>query len=153
MKIHFLTPTLAPSHLSLAIVHCGNELTKRGHEITVFVEDKGASPAQPHFPIFDAAYAYAQNTPVIVTSLSSLAKVSNSPAGRKVWFYCWDLEWLGNEGFAWRDLQPFYVTLPLLARSLHHRRILENTWGRPIDTERVIKDFDPDQIERLLCQV
>lgn len=151
MKIHFLTPTLASSHLSLALVHCGNELTRRGHEVTVFVEDKGTPPIQPGFPIFDAAYAYTQDIPVITTSLSSLAKVSNSPSGRQIWFYCWDLEWLNGEGFAWRDLHPLYATFPLLTRSDHHRRILQHTWGKHIDPERVVNDFDPDQIERLLC--
>lgn len=151
MKIHFLTPTLAPSHLSLALVHCGNELTRKGHEVAVFVEDKGSPPVQPGFPIFDVAYAYTQNAPVIVTSLSSLAGASASPTARKVWFYCWDLEWLNGQSFAWHDLQPLYTAFPLLARSTHHLRILENTWGKRIDPERVINDFDPDQIERLLC--
>lgn len=149
MKIHFVAPTLAPSHLSLALVHCGNELVKKGHEVTVFVEDKGAPPIQPNFPIFDVAYAYAQNASVIVTSLSSLAKVGSSPAGRKVWFYAWDLEWLNGEGFAWRDLAPMYRAFPLLARSVHHGRVLGHTWGYAPD--QIINDFDPEQIERLLC--
>lgn len=152
MKIHFLTPTLAHSHLSLALTHCGNELIRLGHEITVFVEDKGSPPIQPKFPIFDATYAYAQNSPIIVTSLSSLAMAGSSPAKRKIWFYCWDLEWLTGEAFAWHDLQPIYTAVSLLARSEHHRRILENTWGKHIDQDHVIDDFAPEQIERLLCR-
>lgn len=149
MKIQFLVQTLAPSHQSLALVHCCNELVSKGHEVQVFVEDKGSPPAKPNFPIFDAAYAYSQNNPLIVTSLSSLAVAVNSPAGRKIWFYAWDMEWLNGEPFAWNNLQPMYTAVPLLARSQHHSRVLRNTWGK--DPEAIINDFSAEQIERLLC--
>jgi hypothetical protein len=87
MRIQFLVQTLASAHQSLALVHCCNELVSKGHEVQVFVEDKGSPPIKPDFPIFDASYAYTQNNPLIVTSLSSLAVAINSPVSRKIWFY------------------------------------------------------------------
>jgi|APGre2960657404_1045060.scaffolds.fasta_scaffold25665_2 hypothetical protein len=149
MRIQFLVQTLASAHQSLALVHCCNELVSKGHEVQVFVEDKGSPPIKPDFPIFDASYAYTQNNPLIVTSLSSLAVAINSPVSRKIWFYAWDMEWLSGEPFAWSSLQPMYTAVPLLARSEHHRRILQNTWGKYVET--VIEDFSAEQIERLLC--
>ena len=149
MRVQFLVPTLASSHQALALVHCGNELVRKGHEVHVFVEDKGAPPSRPHFPVFDAAYAYTQPGPLIVTTLSSLALAVNSPIKRDVWFYAWDMEWLNGQAFAWRDLHPMYTAVPLIARSYHHRRILQNTWGKNVS--HIVEDFSADQIERLLC--
>lgn len=146
--IQILVPSLNPSHLSLAVVYCGNELTRRGHEVRVFVQDKGRPSVRPIFPVFDSAYAYLNTEPMIVVGLSPLRASFVSPSNRKVLFYSWDLEWTQRGVFRWSDMRGYYQSHPVLARSESHARVLANTWGSMV--AGVLEDFDPDETEKVI---
>jgi hypothetical protein len=149
--IQFLVPSMGHSHLSLALVHCCNELTRRGREVRVFVQDRGTPPVRPIFPIFDAAYAYLAPEPMVVVGVSPLRTSFLSPTGRPVLFYAWDLEWTRKERFSWNDMRGYYQTYPVIARSASHSRILTHTWGAKV--VGVIPDFEPDEMEKALCSL
>jgi hypothetical protein len=149
--IQFLVPSMGHSHLSLALVHCCNELTRRGREVRVFVQDRGTPPVRPIFPIFDSAYAYLAPEPMVVVGVSPLRTSFLSPTGRPVLFYAWDLEWTRKERFSWNDMRGYYQTYPVIARSASHSRILTHTWGAKV--VRVIPDFEPDEMEKALCSL
>jgi hypothetical protein len=149
--IQFLVPSMGHSHLSLALVHCCNELTRRGREVRVFVQDRGTPPVRPIFPIFDSAYAYLAPEPMVVVGVSPLRTSFLSPTGRPVLFYAWDLEWTRKERFSWNDMRGYYQTYPVIARSASHSRILTHTWGAKV--VGVIPDFEPDEMEKALCSL
>lgn len=149
--MQFLVPSLGHSHMSLALVHCCNELTRRGHEIRVFVQERSSPPIRPAFPIFDSAYAYLAPEPMIVVGVSSLRASFLSPTGRPILFYAWDLEWTRKEQFNWNDMRGYYQTYPVVARSDAHSRILSHTWRAKV--VGVIPDFEPDAMEKALCSL
>jgi len=149
--MQFLVPSLGHSHLSLALIHCGNELTRRGHQVRVFVQDRGTPPVRAIFPVFDAAYAYLNADPMVVVGSSALRASFLSPTGRAALFYSWDLEWTRKDRFSWEETRGYYQACPVLARSEAHARILKHTWGSKV--AGIVPDCDPDAMEKALCSL
>jgi hypothetical protein len=143
--MQFMLPSLGASHLSLAMIHCGNELVSRGHQVRVFVQDKGRPSVRPIFPVFDASYSYLDSSPMVIVGVPPLRSSFVSPAGRKALFYVWDLEWTQRGLFRWSDVRSYYQTYPILARSETHARVLSNTWGCRV--AGIVEDFDADAME------
>ena len=140
IKLGFAINNLGPSQLSYYLIKELNSLLKkRGDlDIIVFYENIARPYIKPEFALMQMAEAWSYGGTVIATDIAIAEKLLTFPAPTRKAFYIWDLEWLRKPRM-FRELQPTYGHLELIARSNDHKEAIEGAWNRKVIG--VVEDF------------
>ena len=153
-KISFLLPHTGSSQLSFFLINEINKMSQTHPEIDaiIYCENKHKNCIPANFAVMDMSDAWANDGPVIATTLSTAQKMLSFPSRKKI-FYIWDIEWIRNspvKTLEYEEYSNVYTnkSLELIARSEAHKKIIENAFNRKVS--HVVSDFDMSQILEVL---
>jgi hypothetical protein len=103
-------------------------------DILAFVQNVSKPWTIPPFALLNISEAFGFDGVAVATDLNTARKMRSFPGPRRRYFYAWDLEWVHSPGLDHEGLAEIYadVTLPIVARSEPHARVIERCWGRPV---------------------
>lgn len=143
MKLGFLVNNLGPSQLSYFLIRNTNlALAERAElDAVVFYETMTRPCLSPCFATMQLPEAFAFDGVAIATSLAGAARLLHFAGTSKKFLYVWDLEWIRMQQKDFASLRSIYGNqeLTLLARSADHKKLLEDSWNRPV--KAVVDDF------------
>jgi hypothetical protein len=153
-KISFLVAHTGSSQLSFFLINELNKMAETNPEIDAIIyhENKHRNCVPANFAVMNLSDAWANNGPVIATSLSTAKKMISFPSDRKL-FYVWDIEWIRNnhmKTLEYEEYSEVYTdnSLELIARSEPHKRIIENAFNKPVS--HIVSDFNMSEILEIL---
>ena len=138
LKLGFIVNNLGPNQLSYQLVNSANEYlrSKDDTDISIFYHQLNPIPYRPSFGVFGLFEAYNYNGYVIATNLYSASRMLSwpGPNRHKMFFYCYDLDYLRFPQKQWESLAQIYLNpkLHLIARSHFHSEILSLAWKPPV---------------------
>lgn len=138
-----LVNNFSRSQLAFYFIQKANELVKNPEmDIVGFYSNLSPLCVKPNFSMMQLVEAYSFQGTVIATDLDGVAKLINMPGPSKKFYYTWDLEWLRNKGQQYEHLVMLYrhPEIEVVARSLSHKRILENNFN--LKDIKISEDFD-----------
>jgi hypothetical protein len=152
MKIGFLVPNLGSTQLAFRLIYRANQAIRKNNDIDiiVFCENQTQPCFSPGFATMNIVDAWNYHGPLIATTISSAEKLIRFPRPSHKYFYLYDLEWIYTKD---RNFIPFsniyqHKGLDLICRSISHKEIIENCWGKSI--KAVIDDFDIEEFIKVI---
>ena len=153
-KISFLVPHTGSSQLAFFLINELNKMAETNPEIDAIIyhENKHRNCIPANFAVMSLSDAWANEGPVIATSLSTAKKMGSFASERKI-FYVWDIEWIRNnhmQTFQYEQYSDVYTdsSLELIARSESHAKIIENAFNKKVS--HIVSDFNMSEILEIL---
>ena len=152
MKLGIIVPNLGLNNKNFKMIQNINEIHKNrvDVDIIVFFENLMRPCVAPEFatmPLFDG---FNYSGPLMATTLPSAYKLLKFTGSREKYFYIWDLEWILFENKNYESLINVYSNekLKLITRNEHHKKIVENCWGREVFA--TVNDFDMEKLVKVM---
>ncbi len=117
-------------------------------EPILFFRDYGPQPLRMNFALMQNLEAWSFDGTLISTDLETTRIMLACIRSPKKFFYVWDLEWVYQDKFNFKEMSSIYNNdeLELIARSPSHAKVIENCWKKPI---ALIDDFNYEKIKEL----
>lgn len=148
MGISFAVSDLGASQLNSHLIPQINQKNDEGVNVSVFYENLALPCLPTRFASSLMQDSYLYKGKVICTTLSTVRKCINLPTA-DTFFYVWDLEWLRMKNRPFYYLYNIYSKVPLIVRSVEHKKIMEDMWGAKVigvvpfaNLESIIKCLD-----------
>lgn len=136
MKFGILVKDLGQSELNWRLISNANYLIDN-HQVDIifFYEDLQPVCVFPRGATMQIVEAYDFKYPLIATNFTTAQKLCEFPRQNKSYYYLWDLEWMRYPNNSFEMFNKVYgnPNLELIARSTHHKFLLENLWNRPVN--------------------
>lgn len=148
LKIGVIVDNLGPNQLAHAVISSANIYLEKNRGKTDFlVFQKNILPycLRPNFAVMNTSEAFDFDGVLIATDINAASQIVKYPGPKKRIFYSYDLEWLRMQR-NYEMLHPIYShsRLEVWARSNHHARLIEQTWG--VKVKNVLENFELSQI-------
>lgn len=117
--------------------------------MTAFYENEGPKCTTPLFATMNLLHALDHDRITVATALSNACMLKETLITKKL-FYVWDLEWI-RKVYDVENLFEVYQSMPLIARSKEHAKLLENCWNANVIG--VCKNFDFSILSQLVLEV
>ena len=138
MKLGFVFRSIGLNQLTYQFYKEANKYLSEHpgvHDIIAFYEEQQPIFIKPRFSAFHITDAYGYDGRIICTDVGTALKGLSFFGTIDRWFYVYDLDWIvQNHRYGFHQFKEVYSSgyYKLIARSKHHKKVIEDMWETPV---------------------